>query len=62
MKQEKMIAVVVKKEFLDKYTGQKRKVGEKMSVTYKRLAEIRRYSNDYVEVVKETTEVAKEVK
>ena len=60
MKQKKMIAVVVKKEFHDRYTGKKRKVGEKLSVTYDRLAEIRRSGNDYVEVVKE--EAAKEKK
>ena len=34
MKQKKMITVVVKKEFHDRYTGLKRKVGEEMSVTY----------------------------
>lgn len=48
------INVVVKKPFLDRYTGQIRKAGEKMTVTYDRLAEIRR-SGDYVEVVKPTT-------
>lgn len=62
MKQEKMITVVVKKEFHDRYTGLKRKVGETMSVTYNRLAEIRRSGKDYVEVVKETEKAAKEKK
>lgn len=48
----KMIKVKVKKEFHDRYTGKKRKVGETFDVTYDRLAEIRRSGNDYVEVVK----------
>ena len=48
----KMIKVEVKKEFLDRYTGKMRKVGEKFDVTYDRLAEIRRSGNDYVAVVK----------
>lgn len=49
----KMIKVEVKKEFLDRYTGKMRKVGEKFDVTYERLSEIRRSGNDYVAVVKE---------
>lgn len=48
----KMIKVTVKKEFLDRHTGKTRKVGDKLEVTYDRLAEIRRSGNDYVEVVK----------
>lgn len=46
-----LIDVKVKKPFTDRYTGQQRKAGEKMKITYARLAEIRR-SGDYVEVVK----------
>lgn len=49
----KMIKVKVKKEFLDRYTGTKRKIGEEFDVTYDRLAEIRRSGSDYVAVVKE---------
>lgn len=48
----KTIDVAVKKPFQDRYTGQQRKAGEKMKVTYDRLAEIRRSGKDYVEVVK----------
>ena len=46
------INVVVKKEFLDRYTGQKHKVGDKLVVTGARLLEIKR-SGAYVEVQKE---------
>lgn len=55
---EKLIDVKVKKPFQDRYTGQQRKAGEKMKITYGRLAEIRR-SGDYVEVVKTTATVEK---
>ena len=52
MKETKMIKVVVKKEFPDRYTGKIHKVDETFDVKYYRLAEIRR-SGDYVEVLKE---------
>ena len=54
----KMIEVIVKTQFLDRYTGKIRKVGEKMKITYDRLAEIRR-SGKYVEVVKPTATAEK---
>ena len=47
----KNINVVVKKEFLDRDTGKKRKQGEKLTITDNRLREIRR-SGDYVTVEK----------
>lgn len=47
----KTLQVTVKKEFTDRYTGQKRKVGEKLTITDARYREIKR-SGDYVEVVK----------
>lgn len=47
----KKVKVVVKKEFTDRYTGLKRKVGEKLDVTEARYREIKR-SGDYVEVEK----------
>lgn len=49
----KKIEVIVKKDFTDKYTGQKRKAGEKHVITDARFREIQR-SGDYVEVVKPT--------
>ena len=55
----KMIKVKVKKEFLDRSTGKKRKVGDTFDVIYDRLAEIRR-SGDYVEVVKAEEKKEKE--
>ena len=53
--------VKVKKDFPDRYTGKKRKVGEVFEVTGDRLREIRR-SGDYVEVIKEDKPEAKEKK
>jgi len=47
----KKIKVVVRKKFLDRYTGTFRNVGEKLTVTEARFAEIKR-SGDYVEVEK----------
>lgn len=56
----KTLKVKVKKAFLDRYTGQKRKAGDIFEVTDARFREIKR-SGDYVEVVKEVTaEVKKE--
>lgn len=49
----KQIKVVVKKEFLDRYTGKTHKPGENLKITDARFMEIKR-SGDYVEVVKET--------
>lgn len=56
----KIINVKVKKEFLDRRTGQIRKEGTTFTVTDERLREIKR-SGDYVEVVKapETPETPK---
>lgn len=50
----KKIKVVVKKAFLDKYTGIKHKEGASLEITDARLREIKR-SGDYVEVVKAET-------
>lgn len=47
----KKINVVVKKEFLDRYTGKTHKPGENLEITDARFMEIKR-SGDYVEVVK----------
>lgn len=47
----KKIIVVVKKEFLDRYTGKNHKPGETLTVTEDRFREIRR-SGDYVEIRK----------
>ena len=46
----KTLNVTVKKEFVDRRTGQTRKVGDTFTVTDERLREIKR-SGDYVEVV-----------
>ena len=43
------IQVVVKKGFLDRYTGIKHKAGDRMTITDARFREILR-SGDYVEV------------
>ena len=55
----KEFVVAVKKEFLDRYTGTRRKVGETFKVNEQRFREIKR-SGDYVEIVpakaKETAE------
>ena len=45
------IKIVVKKEFVDRYTGKKHRRGEKLTITDERLREIRR-SGDYVTVEK----------
>ena len=47
----KKVCIVVKKDFVDKYTGIKHKPGDKLTVTDARFREIKR-SGDYVEVVK----------
>ena len=47
----KKVNVVVKKDFLDRYTGLKHRKGAKLEITVARLREILR-SGDYVEVVK----------
>ena len=49
----KKFKVIVKKPFLDRETGIKRKVGDRMTITEKRYLEIRRSGVDYVEVVKD---------
>lgn len=54
----KKINVVVKKAFLDRYTGTKRKEGEKLTITDARYREIKR-SGDYVEIDKAPAEDAK---
>lgn len=48
----KKIKVTVKKEFLDRYAGIKRKPGDVFEVSEGRYFEIKR-SGDYVEAVKE---------
>lgn len=57
------VNVIVKKEFLDRYTGKNNKVGDKLTVTEARYREIMR-SGVYVEVIKDTpkTEAKKEIK
>ena len=45
----KKINVVVKKEFIDRYTGIIRKPGVELSITEERFREIQR-SGDYVEI------------
>ena len=51
----KKICIVVKKDFFDKYTGLKHKVGAKLTVTDARLREINR-SGKYAEYDKAATE------
>lgn len=60
----KDVNVIVKKEFLDRYTGKTRKVNDRFTVREDRYREIMR-SGNYVEVVKDETkkpEVKKESK
>lgn len=57
----KQIKVKVKKPFLERYSGVMRKAGDVLTISDKRLREIKR-SGDYVEVVKEPTETKKENK
>ena len=45
------INVIVKKDFIDRYTGLKHKAGENLTVTDARFREMKR-SGDYVEVLK----------
>ena len=46
----KNLEVTVKKEFRDRYTGKKHKIGETLTMTDNRFREIKR-SGDYVQVV-----------
>ncbi len=55
----KKVNVVVKKEFIDRYTGEKQTVGKEMTITDARLREIRR-SGDYVTVKKVAEQKPKE--
>ena len=48
----KKVTVVVKKPFLDRYTGIKHNPDEKMTITDARYREIKR-SGDLVEVIKD---------
>ena len=48
----KNVNVIVKKQFLDRYTGKMRKVNDKFTVREDRYREILR-SGDYVEAVKD---------
>lgn len=59
----KNVNVIVKKNFLDRYTGKMRKVNDKFTVKEDRYREILR-SGDYVEAVAEAKkpEVKKESK
>lgn len=60
----KDVNVIVKKEFLDRYTGKMNKVNDKLIIREDRYREILR-SGDYVEVVKaeaKKPEVKKESK
>ena len=47
----KKFNVIVKKAFLDRYTGIKRKEGDRLTITEERFLEIRR-SGNYVEIEK----------
>lgn len=47
----KNVNIIVKKEFLDRYTGRKRKPGEPLTVTDARFREIKR-SGDFAELGK----------
>ena len=49
----KKFKVIVKKPFLDRETGIKRKVNDRMTITEKRYLEIRRSGADYVEIAKD---------
>ncbi len=51
----KKVCIVVKKEFVDRYTGIKHKSGDKLTVTDARFREIKR-SGDYAEVDKVATD------
>lgn len=53
----KNVNVVVKKEFLDRYTGKMNKVNDKLIIREDRYREILR-SGNYVEVVKAETKKA----
>lgn len=55
----KKVNVVVKKEFIDRYTGVKQTVGKEMTITDARFREIKR-SGDYVEVKKAAEQKPKE--
>lgn len=57
----KKIKVKVIKEFTDRYTGIKHKVGATFEITDERFREIKR-SGDYVEIAKPAAEVKKEGK
>lgn len=57
----KKINVIVKKPFLDRYTGKKHKEGETLTVSDARLREIKR-SGAYVEVVKAADKAASDPK
>lgn len=50
----KKFVVIVKKEFMDRYTGKKHKPGDSLKVDEARLHEIKR-SGDYVTVDKAAT-------
>jgi ribosomal protein S17 len=49
----KNIKVIVKKKFLDRYTGKYNKPGDKLTITDARFREIK-HSGDFVEVEKTT--------
>lgn len=54
----KKFNVVVKKAFLDRYTGIKRKEGDRLTISEERYLEIRR-SGNYVEIEKAPAKVEK---
>ena len=51
----KNVNIIVKKVFIDRYTGKKHKVGEKLTVTDARFREIKR-SGDFAELDKTVPE------
>ncbi len=47
--------VTIRKDFIDKYTGELHRIGEVIDVTEERLAEIRKVDAGFVEVVEGDT-------
>lgn len=47
--------VTIRKDFIDKYTGELHRIGEVIDVTDERLAEIKKVDAEFVEVVEGDT-------
>lgn len=52
----KKVDVIVKKDFLCRYTGKKRKSGDRLTISDERFREMKR-SGDFVEIVKNPANV-----